>query len=150
MLLCTSSASSSYKPQWWQPQLSANFAAHLWSAAKGIGVAASSHSKHTISTARLPCRVHLPCHVVPPSRHIGKTVSVCVDRNSADSSAAKNSTSQQDRLVSPNLCASNARPPTPQSASAARNLVLSSGSSGFTKPVACTSRWHHQCSAHRL
>ena len=40
--------------------------------------------------------------------------------------------SHEDRLASPSLCASNARPPTPRSASAARNLVLAPWSSGFT------------------
>ena len=124
MLLCTSSASSSYKPRWCQPQLSANFTAHTWSAAKDIGVATSSHSKLTISTARLPCLERLPCHAVPPSRHFGKTISVCVEdetANSADSPASKNSTSQQDRLASRSLCAPSARPPTPRSASVAKH-----------------------------
>merc|ERR1719254_19778 len=34
--------------------------------------------------------------------------------------------------------ASNTKPPTPRSASAARNLILASGSSGFTSPVGWT------------
>merc|ERR1712003_442944 len=33
---------------------------------------------------------------------------------------------------------SNTKPPTPRKASAAKNLILASGSSGFTKPVGCT------------
>merc|ERR1719336_524394 len=37
--------------------------------------------------------------------------------------------------------ASSTKPPTPRRASAARNLIFASGSSGFTRPVGCT--WTH-------
>ena len=50
---------------------------HSWSAAKELCLAALSLARPSTSTARLPCREHLHCHVVSPSRHIGKTVSVC-------------------------------------------------------------------------
>ena len=65
---------------------------------------------------------HFSRHVVPPSQLIGKAVPG----------------------------ASKMRSPTPRSASAAKNLILTYGSSGFTKSVGRTSRWHHQRSAHRL